>query len=233
MQPFFMKYIVSITLIVTLYGNLLAQGKTSTLVHYQGYYIDDLPAEKVNGGRQYPYPFGKKMKVIIPDSGDTCLIKDSNNNTFAVIQISSKGIKLNFEGRLTEYYPNGKVRTKGYYHNNEKIGLWEFYYPNGNLKEQYTIGKIIDTNNLYYHSGGIIGTYEYYYENGDIREQGQYSLRRSVCTDSIRTIDPISQEEYWRVENVPCWHSIKAGYWNTYNEQGVVTEEKYYNEDAE
>jgi antitoxin component YwqK of YwqJK toxin-antitoxin module len=37
-------------------------------------------------------------------------------------------------GRYISYFVNGNVESRGQFRNNETVGVWEFFYENGNLK---------------------------------------------------------------------------------------------------
>lgn len=56
-----------------------------------------------------------------------------------------------FEGDAVNYYSNGKVKSKGKYHDGLYSGLWEYYDENGRLirKEEYdSNGQRIKTDNF-------------------------------------------------------------------------------------
>ena len=51
-----------------------------------------------------------------------------------LINIEIKGERI---GYWEEYYPNGNLRYKGSYNNDgQEIGYWERYYYNGNLRHK-------------------------------------------------------------------------------------------------
>lgn len=66
-------------------------------------------------------------------------------------------------GEYFEYYRNGNLVFKKNYVNGEMIGLQEFRYENGTLKEKYFIN-----------SSGIQGPYISYFEDGQIAKKCQY-----------------------------------------------------------
>lgn len=63
-----------------------------------------------------------------------------------------KGIK---EGPFIFFYPSGQVKTQGFYRNNERYGIWASYYETGNLKD-----KIVYDNRF-------LGVLEHYNPDGE------------------------------------------------------------------
>ncbi len=66
-------------------------------------------------------------------------------------------------GVFEEYYPNGKMRIKGYLTNGKRDGVWNYFYENG-----YTWSKGV------YKNGVRDGYSMTYHENGVKNMQGQY-----------------------------------------------------------
>src|ERR1051325_1144244 len=46
--------------------------------------------------------------------------------------VSNDGDKFLREGKWTEYYGSGKIKSTGYYHKGNPVGNWEKFYENGN-----------------------------------------------------------------------------------------------------
>jgi antitoxin component YwqK of YwqJK toxin-antitoxin module len=82
-------------------------------------------------------------------------------------QLNSKEIK---------YYPNGKIKSVGSNLRGLEIGYWQYFYPNGNLKEEGNYIKIeVESNNslkkntkTYYTEKS--GEWKYYNEDGSLKE---------------------------------------------------------------
>lgn len=68
-------------------------------------------------------------------------------------------------GYWEHYGVDGKLLSKGNYHNGNIIGYWEIYYRNGNLLYKGN----------YDNNGNRIGYWEWYYDNGELEEQIFYS----------------------------------------------------------
>lgn len=66
------------------------------------------------------------------------------------------------DGLYKVYYQNGRLKTVGYYTNNQATDYWEYFYQNGNLKSEGLI-------NNYFQEGYWI----YYYENGQKSAEGK------------------------------------------------------------
>ena len=49
------------------------------------------------------------------------------------INILKKGI---LNGPISVYYPNGKIKSKQFFINNRKAGIWQYFYENGKLKTE-------------------------------------------------------------------------------------------------
>jgi uncharacterized protein len=92
-----------------------------------------------------------------------------------------------FEGSYTSHFLNGKVASKGQFHNNETIGVWEFYYETGNLKMRGELRANVNYGvwEYFYESGqksmeGALvekqkaGEWKMYFESGHLKESGAY-----------------------------------------------------------
>jgi antitoxin component YwqK of YwqJK toxin-antitoxin module len=73
-------------------------------------------------------PFGCKQEA--PKSVEVL-------QNFASGEISRRHTELNGkkEGMMTEYYLDGKVRSKRFFKNDQQVGRTEFYFPKGQIKE--------------------------------------------------------------------------------------------------
>ena len=82
-------------------------------------------------------------------------------------------------------YDNGQVRTTGKFFNDYdgpiiRIGLWQEYYPNGQLKSQRRYAKDYRfyrcPQNVPSYYNYKTGPWVYYYQNGNIRAKGTYKV---------------------------------------------------------
>jgi antitoxin component YwqK of YwqJK toxin-antitoxin module len=78
------------------------------------------------------YRIGKMDSEIINVVGDF-YDYDMNDKIF----LKAKMLNNNLEGVVQYYYPNGNVKEEGIYQNNVRQGKWTFYYPNGNIQKVY------------------------------------------------------------------------------------------------
>lgn len=62
-----------------------------------------------------------------------------------------------------EFYPNGKLKSKGRYYKGKKWGTWTYFYPDGNLQQE---GE--------YRNGKADGTWVWYYPDGQVRLEQEY-----------------------------------------------------------
>jgi len=88
-------------------------------------------------------------------------------------------------GKWTSYYiETGKPKVIGYYYADQPTGLWNFYYPNGQLRQTFSLAQMeTDSFSLTCR----VGLYEEYYENGKIKINGFY--KTVIDTTTIQTYD--------------------------------------------
>ncbi|WP_081621974.1 toxin-antitoxin system YwqK family antitoxin [Fusobacterium russii] len=100
-----------------------------------------------------------------------------NKNNFRIFNSNSQNPK-NF------YYPDGTLKSKQFYtNNNQKTGVWEFYYENGKIKSTVSFNSFskneeamiqnYDKNGVLLSTGKIINgemvdIWKYYDENGKL-----------------------------------------------------------------
>ena len=63
------------------------------------------------------------------------------------------------QGAFTEYYPNGRLRSKGTYSNDKEEGVWLRYHQNGMMRDSAT-----------YKQGQLAGLRLGWHESGDISD---------------------------------------------------------------
>jgi antitoxin component YwqK of YwqJK toxin-antitoxin module len=141
-------------------------------------------------------------------------------------QRSSGGVVYEHSGEI----PDGKVKFFNYfkntygeehYKNGKKHGLSKTYYPNGqlNLDVDYIDGKIL-MKREYYNDGAI--RFEVNYE--DARD---YINEKEVGIGKLYYKDGTLKFE-WNITN-----SNKIGFKKSYNRNGELTSEVYYDENGE
>lgn len=123
------------------------------------------------------------------------------------------------EGRWTEYYKEGGIKSTGYYEANQPLGYWEYYYPNGIKKRAYQYSKIAWNDQDYLL---MLGAYEEFYNNGQIKLIGKY-------TSGIDTIAINGTED---ANGVPEFKYVpvakRTGTWYYYQANGALFKEEKY-----
>jgi len=76
-------------------------------------------------------------------------------------------------GTWKEYYTNGMLKATGMYEDDMPVGLWRFFYANGNAKSMFTISKVISDSATCYCKTGY---FENNYENGSLRLTGYFKV---------------------------------------------------------
>lgn len=68
-----------------------------------------------------------------------------------------------FQDEWIEYYPDGKVKSKGKFRRGKKHGVWKYYYANGQIEQEGS-----------YKNGGLEGGWVWYFEDGRPRLEQEY-----------------------------------------------------------
>ncbi len=116
-------------------------------------------------------------------------------------------------GPYTLYYPKKVKAVQGYYHNNQQVGLWRYWYKNGQLKDS---GNIQNEN--------PVGTWYSWYENGNFMAIGEYAkadsnLIPSTIPKSVEVTSLIPSTELVGTRN---------GRWIFYHENGIQMDSGAY-----
>ncbi len=67
------------------------------------------------------------------------------------------------EGEWVWYYPNGKIRSTGSYHDDKRHGEWVWYYPNGKIESK-----------SFYEFGDLNGAQQSFFDNGQVKRSSFY-----------------------------------------------------------
>jgi antitoxin component YwqK of YwqJK toxin-antitoxin module len=118
------------------------------------------------------------------------LISESDTGT-AWIQtiVVKKGVKK-YYGTYFEFYPDGKLKAKGYYKKGKRTEKWMRYYSNGQIKEEgyFDGGYKTELWKTYYESGKMSwkgnffknmrsGIWRYFYEDGTVKGMTRYRIK--------------------------------------------------------
>ncbi len=88
-----------------------------------------------------------QLNVDVNFSSFPCIVKNYYRNGQQRMEFYYIDEWLTVEGEYKEWYENGKLKSTGFYKDNEKDGIWKYYKKNGDLEktEIYDNGKLIRT----------------------------------------------------------------------------------------
>lgn len=126
-------------------------------------------------------------------------------------------------GKWTAYYPEtGKPKVIGYYHADLPVGLWKYFYPNGLIKQTFSVSQIL-ADSIYITCK--VGMYEEYYETGQLKISGFYKIMSDSTTVPLYDFN-IGNFKDTRVK-APV--SKPFGIWKYFRENGELEKkEEYY-----
>lgn len=83
-------------------------------------------------------------------------------------------------GLWNYYYPNGQLESEGYFKDDQPHGKWTWYYPNGNVKETGTYFESSKSGTWYkYKWDGILES-KSVYDSGEKINEIKYNLSKNV-----------------------------------------------------
>lgn len=146
---------------------------------------------------------------------------------------------------LREYfYENGKLATKGWYINGKQDGLWEWWYENGNKKDEATInqGLYIEQRKHWFANGKLKlveiikgecigeccdGQIISYYENGQIKDE-------STILNGVRTGKYIYRYENGQAKKEEYFsEGLKEGKFFEWYKDGTIWVEGFFKADKQ
>lgn len=102
------------------------------------------------------------------------------------------------DGPVYFYYPNGRVREKGYYRKNVKFGIWDYFYDNGQKERSIA------------YDDGYPLLQECYTKDGEVLAKGGNGrFEGSIAS-------PRSQSEYTMVAKGTVQNGLPEGEWNLF-----------------
>lgn len=121
-------------------------------------------------------------------------------------------------GNWTSYYINGQINASGRYMDNQPVGTWLKYYPDGKLLSVMTY-EIVEVNSVKYYE--MAGSYLEYHPNGKIKVDGLYKLTFDTSIkDMVMTVDPKTKKEKVVTSRGERPHGQQTGSWYYYKENG-------------
>ena len=134
------------------------------------------------------------------------------------MEFSSNYYDYAMDGPYYQYFDNGKVMTKGYFHEGTKDGTWKRYYYTGELSETE-----------HYKENLPVGTWAGYYANGDQKHLKIYDPNSNHVF--------VPSETYWNEKNIKVRERILdisgSGLNRVWSESGVLLEETEWIQNSE
>lgn len=129
------------------------------------------------------------------------------------------------EGKAIARYPDGAIKMTGYYRHGKQVGLWQAYYPGGQLKNIYNFGIILNEGSF---ASCYSGSYQEYYESGKLRANGFYAARMTEVFDTVDVEDPVSGEVVHKTISSTSYTAQKTGHWEYFTESGELNKKEDY-----
>jgi antitoxin component YwqK of YwqJK toxin-antitoxin module len=123
------------------------------------------------------------------------------------------------EGRAVAHYPDGGIKLAGFYRHGKPVGLWQAYYPGGQLKNIYNYAIILDDGGF---SSCYSGSYQEFFENGKLKVNGFYAAKMTEVFDTVDVEDPVTNEYVHKAISRMSYAPQKTGHWEYYNESGEL-----------
>jgi len=134
------------------------------------------------------------------------------------MEFSSNYYDYAMDGPYYQYFDNGKVMTKGYYHEGTKDGPWKRYYYTGELSETESHKENLP-----------VGTWEGFYSNGDKKHLKIYDPNSNHVF--------VPSETYWNENKIKVREKILdiegTGMNRVWSELGVLLEETEWIQNSE
>jgi hypothetical protein len=125
-------------------------------------------------------------------------------------------------GKWTSYYPEtNRPRVIGHFHSDMPVGVWNFFYPNGQLEKRFSVTQVL-FDSLYWTCKA--GQYEEYYETGQLKVSGYYKIVR----DTTNLPQPNSVTKNFRDSIVVAPVSRPFGIWKYFHLGGEVAKIEEY-----
>jgi len=184
---------------------------------------DNRVIKEEDSGKYYVASGDTSRMVFIGDEGNLYKLYDKNHKLLAEGNFSEDGDKYLREGKWSEYYDNGTMKSMGYYHKNNAVGLWQHFYNNGKLKTQYTFAVIENGDNYYC----MAGSYQEYYDNGQLKTNGFYKATiDDKSKDTTYVIDPETDKKVRNISSGKRPRPEKYGTWEYYTDKGELSKKE-------
>lgn len=134
------------------------------------------------------------------------------------------------DGRYTVFYPKNKMAVDGYYVNNQKMGVWQSWYENGQRKDS---GQMVGNR--------LVNEWKTWHENGNLQIQAHYTnsadLDNGTTSRFLSAVDEYSLKEgsyrSWylngSLESTGDYHlNQMSGEWQWFYENGQPSTKETY-----
>ena len=141
------------------------------------------------------------------------------------------------QGKWTEFYEGGEVKSEGNYKNSNRVGKWKFYFPN----------KTIEVSGSYDSKGRQDGEWQWFYANGQLMREANYDAGtlEGEFVEYDENGEEVSkgnfvegtEEGHWfykrnqSIEEGDYTDGMRTGLWKTWYEPGVIAAEIEYDQD--
>jgi antitoxin component YwqK of YwqJK toxin-antitoxin module len=168
--------------------------------------------------------FTTQNKAVYPamaiKNGDHWILFIVNTDTTMLFKISFKDAALTIkDGPYTTYQGKEVILQTGFFKNNFPSGLWQSWYPNGQLKNSGTI-----KNNY------LSGTWKYMYEDGTLRNESTYLDGDSL--PAKRSVETYEGDYKQGILDNFSPQGIRQGLTSTWYKNGSKESEANYRNDS-
>lgn len=257
------------------YSNDLKDGVRTTILAKE-YILEEFENDEKNGLTQYFDRKDSTIKRVVPyknnlphgiarkysKSGIINEIIDYKNGKITSIQyVNRLDNKDKKQGKWVQFWPNGLLKSEGYFLNDQKHGFFKFYAQDGNLvkvekfQNGYPLERApevveLDEKIAYYPNGKIKtighfldstpqGIWQEFSEDGEVKETYIFEMGR-VTAKGIIDKEGNKQgdwKEYYPDQRLLGKGQFKNGHrvgkWIFYHENGNVEQTGYYNDKGE
>jgi len=217
-----MKKLILLLIVIALYKPSFAQVETPFSFTSAD---DNRLIKEEDSGSYYVATGDTTNMVFLTDDGSIYRLFNKDTTLLCEGSFSTEGDKYLHEGKWTEYYTNGKIKSTGYYQKNNPVGLWQTFYSNGHLKRTCTY-TLIENQGTYY---CMTGLYQDYFDNGQVRISGLYkAIIDGNSKDTIYTEDPVTGKNIPKIDIGHRPWPKKFGTWEYYDEQGALVKKENF-----
>jgi antitoxin component YwqK of YwqJK toxin-antitoxin module len=185
---------------------------------------DNRLISETDSGKYYVADGDTTNIVFINDDGTSCRVMNSNHKVLCEGGLNNSQDQYLQDGKWTEYYPDGKIKTTGYYYLGKPMGTWVHYYSSGKPKSEYSYAIISENGS---NNACLNGVYKEYYKSGKLKVQGFYKVDiDGTMNDTIMVKDPVTMTNKMVIQKVRAVQPEKIGKWEEYAENGATPQKE-------